>query len=379
MEPIPFGKPVFTQEELDEVAKIMVSGWVGTGPRVQEFEKQFAAYLGSRRALGVASGTAALHVALKSLGVGPGDEVITTAMTFAATVNAIIMTGATPVLVDCDRRHHNIDLEAVDQAVTGKTKAIVPVHFAGAPVDLDALARLKHKHGVRIVHDCAHAIETEWNGKKVGSADDISCFSFYATKNMTTIEGGMICTNNDMLADKIHIIRNHGMSKDAWRRFRDSKFHHYDIECLGYKSNLTDLQAGLGLLQLKHLDERHKIREQIWRQYQTAFASLPLERPLDVAPNHRHAYHLYTLQTPPGMRDEWLQSLQQAQIGCGVHYRAIPEFTYYKHEYGWKREDFPNAVAFGNRTLSIPLSPYLKPDEVQSVISAITKLCVKAA
>lgn len=379
MQPIPFGKPVFTQEELDEVARILQSGWVGTGPKAQEFEADFGKYIGVKHALGVASGTAALHVALRAAGVGEGDEVITTAMTFAASVNAIIMTGATPVLVDCDQKHFNIDLNLAEKAITKRTKAILPVHFAGAPVDVDGLNTLRSKHGVKVVHDCAHAIETEWNGKKVGSAGDVSCFSFYATKNITTVEGGMICTDSDEIADPARLMRNHGMSKDAWKRFRDAKYHHYDIECMGYKSNLTDLQAGLGILQLKKIEERLKIRQKIWGKYQSGLKNTNILLPLNAEKPHRHACHLFTIQTPEGLRDSWLSLLQEHKIGTGVHYRAIPAFSFYAKEFGWKATDYPNAKKFGERTLSLPLSPYLEDKEVDYVIDNVKKISSEKA
>ena len=278
MQHITFGRPVFTEDEIAEVAKILQGGWVSTGPKVQEFEEAFAQYIGTPAAVGVSSCTAALHLSLKAIGVGPGDEVITTAMTFAATINAILMCGATPVLVDCEPVHHNLDLNAVERALTKKTKAIVPVqHPAVAPIDIDRSAGIRRKAGVRVVHDCAHAIETEWQGKKAGSFDDVSCFSFYPTKNMTTIEGGMICTSDPEIIQQTRLMRNHGMwFEDAWKRFADVKHQHYDIKTLGFKYNMTDIQAGLGILQLERIEERYKIRNKIWKTYQSGLQGLRL-------------------------------------------------------------------------------------------------------
>ncbi len=375
MERIAFGKPVFSTEEIQEVSRILESGWVGMGPRVREFETAFAHYIGSPHALAVASGTAALHLALKAAGIGPGDEVITTAMTFAATVNAIIMSGATPVLVDCEPVYRNLDLNQAERAITKKTKAIMPVHFAGAPLDTARLTKIGTTHNIKIIHDCAHAIESEWNGKKVGAAADISCFSFHATKNLTTVEGGMICTSDAEVAGKIALMRNHGMSKDAWKRFSDAQYFHYNIEMLGYKANMTDVQAGLGLLQLKKIEERHLVRKKHWQHYQKALANLPVELPAAVEPNSRHAFHLFTIQTPVGQRDAWIKRLQEMEVGCGVHYRAIPQFSYYQSQFGWKPERFPVANSYGERTLSLPLTPYMTEEQIRHVAACVKKIC----
>ena len=290
-----FGSPLIEQEEIDEVADSMRSGWLGSGPKVARFEEDFKAYKDAPYAVAVNSCTAALHLAMLVAGVGPGDEVVTTAMTFCATVNAIIHVGATPVLADIDPISMNIDPAAVEAKMTTKTKALVPVHFAGRACDMDRLCGIARRHNLKIIEDCAHAIETEYKGRKAGSFGDLGCFSFYVTKNVVTGEGGMILTDNETFAARAKTLALHGMNADAWNRFSDEGYKHYLVTEAGFKDNRMDIQAAMGIHQLKRVERYWKRRKEIWQRYNKAFADLPVGLPADPEPETRHAHQLYTL------------------------------------------------------------------------------------
>ena len=274
-----FGAPLVGPEERAELLDCLDSGWLGTGPRVARFEEAFRTYQGAPHAVAVSSCTAALHLSLLAAGVGPGDEVITTPLTFCATVNAIIHAGATPVLADVDRRTGNIDPARIAEKITPRTRAIVPVHLAGRPCEMDALVALTRRHGLLMIEDCAHAIETLYRGQHAGSFGEFGCFSFYVTKNLVTGEGGMVTTKSDEHASRIKVLALHGMSKDAWKRFGDEGYkHYYVIEC-GFKYNMMDLQAALGIHQLARIESSWKRRREIWDLYQREFARLPIGLP----------------------------------------------------------------------------------------------------
>jgi dTDP-4-amino-4,6-dideoxygalactose transaminase len=291
-----FGAPVIDDAEIAEVVDTLRSGWVGTGPKVGRFERDFARYTGAPHAVAVASCTAALHLAMVASGVGPGDEVITTPLTFCATVNAILHTGATPVLADCDPRTMNLDPQRVSERVTPRTRAILPVHFGGRPCDMASLLEIARRHDLLVIEDCAHAIEAvAADGRHAGTLGDIGAFSFYATKNVVTAEGGMVTTADARVADRIKVMALHGMSQDAWNRFSDDGYRHYEVVDVGFKYNMTDLQASLGIHQLARVEASLARREEIWRHYDQAFADLPLKRPSPPEPGTRHARHLYTL------------------------------------------------------------------------------------
>jgi dTDP-4-amino-4,6-dideoxygalactose transaminase len=371
---IVFGSPLIGADEIAAVSGVLETGWIGTGPKVHEFQARMAQYTGAEFALAVASCTAALHLSMVASGVGPGDEVITTAMTFCATVNAIVHTGATPVVVDCELDSMNIDVAAIEAAITPRTRAIVPVHFAGRPCDMDAIGALAKKHGLLVIEDGAHAIESVYKGKKVGSISSLTCFSFYATKNITTGEGGMVTTNDPELAKKIQVYGLHGMSADAWSRFSDKGYKHYSVVFPGFKYNMTDLAASLGLAQLKKIDSWLERRAQLWARYDEAFADLPITLPAPPEPNTVHARHLYPVlirADAPVSRDEFMVELHKRKIGTGVHYRAIPSHPYYQERYGWRAEQVPNATRIGEATVSIPLSQKLTDREVDRVIDGV--------
>ncbi len=372
---IVFGAPKIEQSEIDEVERCLESGWIGTGPRVARFEREFAGYKGVADAAAVSSCTAAMHLSVLAAGLGDGDEVITTPMTFCATVNAIIHAGATPVLADIDLRTMNIDPVQVEARITERTKALLPVHFAGRPCKMDALGDIAARHGLKIIEDCAHAIETEYRGRKTGTFGDFGCFSFYATKNVTTGEGGMVLARNEDDLARIKMLALHGMSKDAWQRFSDKGYKHYYVLETGFKYNMMDLQAALGIHQLGRVDSNWQRREQIWNRYNEAFADLLLGLPAEPEPETRHAYHLYTIlidETRTGIsRDAFLEAMTASGIGVGVNYLSVPEHPVYQHKFGWQPQDYPNAMRVGRQTVSLPLSAKLTDAEVDRVIAAV--------
>lgn len=373
-----FGAPSIGEAEIDEVVASMKAGWLGTGPKVMRFQEEFAAYRGAPRAVAVNSCTAALHLSMVAVGLSPGDEVITTPLTFCATVNAIIHAGATPVLADVDPRTMNIDPEHVRRAITPRTKAMIPVHFAGRPCEMDELREIAAQHDLSIIEDCAHAIETEYKGTSAGLLGDYGCFSFYVTKNITTAEGGMVLTRDDDKAQRIRTLALHGMTQDAWKRFSDDGYNHYFVVEAGFKYNMTDLQAAIGIHQLRKVREFWKRRQELWRFYNDAFADLPLTSPAEPAPDTVHGYHLYTVlvdEKKTGIpRDAFLSAMQRRHIGTGVHYMSIPEHPYYQQRFGWRPEDFENAMRIGRQTVSLPLSPKLSDADAHEVADVVRQV-----
>jgi len=374
---ITFGAPQIERDEIDEVVACLESGWIGTGPRVAHFERDFAEYKSTPHAAAVSSCTAAMHLSVLAAGIGDGDEVITTPMTFCATVNAIVHAGATPVLADVEPQTMNIDPGQVEARITSKTRAILPVHFAGRACNMDALCEIADRHGLKLIEDCAHAIETEYHGRKTGTFGDFGCFSFYATKNVTTGEGGMVLTRKEEDLARIKMLALHGLSKDAWKRFSDEGHKHYFVVETGFKYNMMDLQAALGIHQLRRVESNWRRREKIWQRYNQAFAGLSLTLPAEPESHTRHAYHLYTVlideQDAGISRDAFLDALTDQGVGVGVHYLSIPEHPVYKEKFGWRPEDCPNATRIGRQTVSLPLSAKVTDDEVSRVIEAVEK------
>lgn len=372
-----FGAPRIEEPEIREVLSCLRSGWVSTGPRVGRFEEMFRDHTGAKHARALASCTAGLHLSMLVSGVKPGDEVITTPMTFASTANVITHVGAVPVFADCDRRTMTIDPEEVRRKITKKTRALIPVHFAGRPCEMDPLLEIAREHGLFVIEDAAHAIESVYRGRKVGTIGDLTCFSFYVTKNIITAEGGMVTTDNDEWADMIEMYGLHGLNKGAWRRYSDEGFKHYEVIYPGYKYNLTDLQASLGIHQLPRIGKYLKRREEIWKRYDEAFADLPVITPAPPAPDTVHARHLYTLliDAAAGMtRDDVQQALHRENIGTGIHFIAVHLHKYYRETYGYTRGDFPNAEFISDRTISLPLSASLTNGDVDDVIAAVRKV-----
>jgi dTDP-4-amino-4,6-dideoxygalactose transaminase len=372
---IVFGSPLIDAADVDAVAETLRSGWIGSGPRVAEFEAAFRAYLGAVDTVAVSSGSAALHLSMIAAGIGPGDEVITTPLTFAATANSIVHTGARPVFADVDRATMNIDPAEIEARVTARTRAIVPVHLAGRPCDMDAIDAVAHRHGLLVIEDAAHAIEAAWRGRKVGTTSPFTCFSFYVTKNMTTVEGGMVAVNDPALADRIRTHALHGLSADAWTRFRDDGYRHYEVVCPGFKYNMTDVSAALGLRQLERIGSWHERRADLWRRYDEAFAGLPGTTPAPVPDGCVHARHLYTLlvgvDTLGLSRDDVMLALHRRGIGTGVHYRSLHLHPYYRDRFSLQPDDFPNAAWISERTLSLPLSAKVTDGEAGRVVEAV--------
>lgn len=375
-----FGAPAIEEAEIQEVVASMKSGWLGTGPKVARFEKDFCTYKDAKYAVAVNSGTAALHLSILAAGVKPGDEVITTALTFCATVNAIIHSGATPVLADVDPFTMNIDPNQIERKITPRTRAILPVHFAGRSCDIDAISDISERHDLKIIEDCAHAIETEYKGYKAGTTGDFGCFSFYVTKNVVTGEGGMVLTQREEDAARIKMLALHGMSKDAWKRFNDEGYKHYQVVECGFKYNMMDLQAGIGIHQLQRVEKYWEKRRDIWNYYKKAFSDLPIKLPADPKPDTRHAFHLFTILVDESEtmihRDAFLDVMTNRNIGVGVHYLSIPEHPYYQKTFGWRPEEYPNATSIGRQTVSLPISAKLNAEDVEDVVNAVKDILI---
>ncbi len=372
-----FGSPQIEQAEIDEVVACMQSSWLGTGPRVAQFEREVAAYKGvnPNRIAAVNSCTAALHVSMVAAGLEAGAEVITTPLTFCASVNAIIHAGLAPVLADVDPATQNIDPAAIEAAITPRTRAILPVHFAGRPCEMDAIMAIARKHDLVVIEDCAHAIETEYHGRKAGTFGDFGCFSFYATKNVATGEGGMILGRDEALIARAKVLALHGMSKDAWHRFGDAGYKHYQVVEAGFKYNMMDLQAAIGIHQLARVEANWERRQAIWRRYMEAFADLPIGLPAAPAPDTRHAHHLFTIMIDEAhcgiSRDAFLDAMTAARIGVGVHYMSVPEHPYYQQRFGWQADRWTLGRDIGRHTVSLPISPKLSETDVARVIDAV--------
>jgi dTDP-4-amino-4,6-dideoxygalactose transaminase len=371
-----FGAPFIEDAEIAEVVDSLRSGWLGTGPKVARFEELFRGYTGAEHAIAVSSCTAALHLGLVAAGIGPGMEVITTAMTFVATANAIVHTGAVPVLTDCDRGTGLMDPARVEAAITPRTRAIIPVHLYGRPCAADALMDLARRHDLVVIEDAAHAIGASYRGRKIGTIGHMTAFSFYVTKNMTTGEGGMVTTADPALAESIRRHALHGLSHDAWARFSDAGYRHYTATVAGFKYNMTDLQAALGIHQIAKLERGLKRRHEIWQRYDQAFAGLPVELPPPAEADTVHARHLYTLGIDSTRvrvsRDAFMDRLHGRGIGTGVHFIGVHLQPYYAQRFGHRPEDFPNATWISERTISLPLSARLSDEDVEAVIGAVS-------
>jgi dTDP-4-amino-4,6-dideoxygalactose transaminase len=375
-----FAPPSIAQPEIDEVIATMQSGWLTTGPRVKEFERQFAGYLGAQHAIAVNSCTAALHLALLASDIGAGDEVVTTPLTFCATANVVVHTGATPVFADIDRVTGNLDPVAADAAVTRNTRAIIPVHYAGRPADVRAFRAIANRHDLVVIEDAAHAVETVANGEKIGTTADFSCFSFYATKNLTTGEGGMLTTSSTAGAEYARIAALHGMSRNAWNRYGKGGSPHYDVVMPGFKYNMMDLQAAIGLHQLARLKRMLARREAIWSLYDEALAGLPIIRPEPAAAGDVHARHLYTILVTPDSgwtRDALAAVMAEQGIVTSIHFRALHLHPYYQERFGLKRGMFPNAEFVSDHTLSLPLSGGMTDAEAGRVIEVLRGLLAR--
>ena len=366
------------EEEIDEVVDTLRSEWITTGPKTFKFEEMFSKTVNSKYAIAVNSCTAALHLAIVALGIGKGDEVITTPYTFAATSEVVINENATPVFVDVEKDTYNIDPVKIEEKITDRTKAIIVVHYAGQACEMDKIMDLAEKYDLYIIEDAAHAIGSKYKDKRIGSIGDFTCFSFYATKNITTAEGGMITTKHGDLADKIRMLSLHGISKDAWKRYSSEGSWYYEITYSGYKYNMSDLQASIGIHQMKKLDQMQKRREEIADKYNRAFGQIPQITTPTVKKYTTHAWHLYPVQVNSELlsinRNEFIEALKAENIGTSVHFIPLHLHPYYKEKYGFKGDDFPNAESLYQNEISLPIYPKMEDKDVEDVISAVKKI-----
>ncbi|HZH88872.1 MAG TPA: DegT/DnrJ/EryC1/StrS aminotransferase family protein [Chitinophagaceae bacterium] len=377
---LPFSPPLIGDEEKREVVATLDSDWITTGPKTKQFEREFITFLKGKEALALNSCTAGLHTALITLGIGSGDEVITTPMTFASTVNVIEHVGAKPVLVDVEPDTLNIDPEKIEAAITFSTKAIIPVHYSGHPAELDAIKTIAEKNNLYIIEDAAHALPAKYKGQFIGSGENPTAFSFYATKNLTTAEGGML-TGSSGFIEKARIVSLHGMSKDAWKRYDKAGSWYYEVIMPGFKYNMTDIQASIGLWQLKKLEKFQQRRREIVQAYNNAFSvedalEIPTQRP-----EVEHAWHLYALRLKDNVlkinRDQFIEELKDRKIGTSVHFIPIHLHPYYRDKYGYRPTDFPVVYSNFQRILSLPLNPRLSDEDVNDVIEAVLEIVKK--
>lgn len=376
---LPFTRPSISEKTIEEVVACLRSGWIATGPKVQLLEQQLQEYLQVPSAQLMTSATAGLHLALLALGVGPGDEVITTPMTYVATLNVIALCGAKPVLVDVDPGTYNIDVNQVEAKITPQTKVIMPVHFAGLPVDLDPLYALAKKYNLRVVEDAAHAIGSSYKGQKIGSFGDVQVFSFHPCKNMTTAEGGCVVSRDEKFAAKISQLRFHGIDRDAWNRYSKEGSQQYDVVIPGYKFNMSDLQATIGLDQLEQLDANNQKRKQLVDRYYEQFQGWQ-EIILPSIPDYSHfnSWHIFSplINTEKCVlsRDTFMAKMKDYNIGTGWHYPAAHTFSYYQKTYGYQTGDFPVAEHIGHQVTSLPLFPGMTIEEQNRVIHTMKQI-----
>lgn len=372
---LPFHMPDIGEEEVSEVVQVLRSGWLTTGTKAKQFENEFAAMVGARHAIAVNSCTAALHLALEAIGVREGDEVIVPTMTFAATAEVVAYLKAKPILVDCTPDTLNISPDCIERAITPRTKAIVPVHFAGHPCEMSRIQAIASAHNLAVIEDAAHALPARYRGKMIGSLSELTCFSFYATKNITTGEGGMVTTDDSALAARVRIMSLHGLSRDAWSRYTAQGSWYYEILSPGFKYNLTDIAAALGLAQLAKCDRFWKARDRLAALYRDGFRDVPELLCPSAAAHVQHAWHLYVirlnLESLRIDRNEFIAQLQQAGIGCSVHFIPLHLHPYYRETYGYQPSDFPTAQAAFERIVSLPLYPKMTEADIQRVITVV--------
>ncbi|WP_305373375.1 DegT/DnrJ/EryC1/StrS family aminotransferase [Photobacterium leiognathi] len=381
---IPYSRPVLDNEEINEVIDTLKSGWLTTGPKVAQFENDFKDYVGVSYALAVNSATSGLHLALEAIGVGPGDQVITTVHTFTATAEVIRYLGAEPIFVDIESDSYNISSAEIELALKNNSnvKAIMPVHYAGQSANITEISKLAKKYGVKVVEDAAHALPTTHNGKIIGSLSDITVFSFYANKTITTGEGGMITTNDPELAERMKIMRLHGINRDAFDRFTSSKpSWYYEIVAPGFKYNMMDVCGALGIHQLKKAKCFQEARESIANRYNKAFSSLPVVTPVLVNPDDIHAWHIYVLQLNLDVlnigRDEFIRKLSEKNIGTSVHYIPLHRMPYWKDSFYLSDEQFPNSSRISDRIVSLPNYASMTDEEVNIVIDTVRSLLLE--
>jgi dTDP-4-amino-4,6-dideoxygalactose transaminase len=378
---VPFHVPSIGEEAIRAVTETLASGWITTGPKTRSFEEAFARFIGVRHALAVSSCTAALHLSLDAAGITEGDEVLVPTLTFAATGEVVTYFKAKPVLVDVDPVHFNLSVEDATRKITPKTRAIIPVHFGGHPCRMDSILDLAATNGLTVIEDAAHAFSAKYRGQNIGTLSPLTAFSFYATKTLTTGEGGMVTTNDDSLANRVSLMRMHGMSRDAWKRYTAEGTWRYELTEAGYKYNLTDPQAALGLVQLSNCEEMWRRRVEIARRYDRALMALDAYRTPQVAQDVQHAWHLYVVLVKPSAlrihRDQVIEELRQRGIGTSVHFIPLHLHPYYQKTWGYHFGDFPVAEDYFNRCISLPIYPSMTNEDINQVRDALEDIAIK--
>ena len=372
---LPFHLPEIGEEEIASVVETLRSGWLTTGPKVQKFEQNFARYVGCSHAVAVNSGTAALHVALEAIGIKPGDEVILPTLTFTATAEVVLYLQGKPVLVDCNQATLNLDVADIERKISRRTRAIIPVHIAGHPCDMQPILDIAKHYGLKVVEDAAHALPAKYHGQRIGTLGDITCFSLYVTKTITTGEGGVATTQNPEWAERMRMMSLHGISKDAWNRYSSEGSWYYEALSPGYKYNLTDIAAAIGIEQLKKGDRFHERRRAIAGAYDEGLAGVPeIDLPARAA-DLEHAWHLYVIQINPEKltidRNQFIELLKQERIGTSVHFIPLHLHPYYREAFGYTPADFPNATAAFKRIISLPIFPGMRQQDVRRVITSV--------
>jgi len=378
---LPFHQPSIDKEEIKEVLDTLKSGWLTTGPKVKKFEEKFAKFIGVKYAIAVNSCTAALHLALAAIGLKRGDEVIVPTMTFAATAEVVRYFDAKPVLADIEPDTLLIDPHEIERKITKKTKVVIPVHYGGQACDIDTILQIARRYKLKVIWDAAHSLPAKYKRRIIGTFPDITCFSFYATKPITTSEGGMITTNNKKWADKIQILSLHGISKNAWKRYTTAGSWYYEIIYPGFKYNLTDIAASIGVVQLKKCNPFLQKRKKIANLYNQAFRNLPEIKTPVIKKYNTHAWHLYVIQLNLEKlkinRDQFIEELKKRKIGVSVHFIPLHIHPYYRKKYGYKAKDLPNAYIAYKRIISLPIYPKMTQKDIQDVIWAIKDIVNK--
>lgn len=375
---LPYGTQWFNEKEINEVLDSLKSNWITTGPKMRIFEDKFKNYIGSKYAIAVNSGTAALHISTSSINIQPGDEVITTPLTFVASANCVVYRGGTPIFADIKKDTYNINPTEIKKKISLKTKAIIPVHFAGQPCDMDEINEIAEENNLIVIEDAAHAIDAKYKGKKIGNISDLTIFSFHPVKNITTAEGGMVTTNNSELNEKLLMFRTHGISKDATKRFGKSGGYYYDMQYLGFRYNLSELHASLGIQQLAKLESFQKRRREIVKIYNKEFGDIEEIIVPYVKNDVKHSWHLYVIQLILDKlrvnRDQIFKALREENIGVNVHYIPVHYHSYYRKKFGLKKGILPNVEWLFPRLLTIPLFPKMTDDDINDVINALEKV-----
>ena len=372
---VPFHRASVGEDEAQAASAVIRSGWMTMGPKTFEFEKEFAKYVGAQHAIAVSTGTAALHLSLEAAGIQVGDEVLLPTTTFTATAEAVTYVGARPVLVDVDPITMNIDAEDAARRITPKTKAIIPVHLGGQPCEMDEIHSLARMHRLRVIEDAAHALPSDYKGKRVGQISEFTCFSFYATKTLTTGEGGMVTTENPVAAERIRLMRLHGIERDAWKRYRGDGSWRYEVLEAGFKYNLTDFQSAIGLVQLAKCDAMHQARQTIALRYTAAFSSHEELWVPEIRPECSTSWHLYILRLRLDRlrvnRDAFIRALKERGVTCSVHFIPLHLQPYYQRACGYKAGDFPQAEQQYGSCLSLPIFPGMTEQEIEHVIRVV--------